>query len=117
MPARKLAGAVIAAPSKFKLMVRPPPEVNATWEPAPPIVDSCSAPLASAVSSGSTTGVEGGRSCGISEGKRKAQIDWLKSSQGLSEEASGSISDLWPIAIPHGPTGPSRPRKLALVEH
>src|SRR5712672_331960 len=37
MPARKLAGAAIAAASNMRLMVKPPlPDVTATTEPAPP---------------------------------------------------------------------------------
>src|ERR1700746_1299317 len=64
MPARKLAGAAIAAASKMRLMVRPP-EVSATTEPGPPEPEAPTAASASYVSAGSTTGVGGALAVGV----------------------------------------------------
>src|ERR1700740_2376301 len=55
MPARKLAGAAIAAAPKMRLMVRPP-EGSPTTEPGPPGREALTAAAASYVSAGSTTG-------------------------------------------------------------
>src|SRR5689334_15032033 len=54
MPARKLAGAAIAAASKIRLIVIPPPDVSATMEPGPP--GPFWAAWASTESAGSTSG-------------------------------------------------------------
>src|SRR5579863_7567656 len=62
MPARKLAGAAMAAASKIKLIVKPLLEVSATTEPTPPLPDPLTAAAASTDSSGriGASGVEVG---------------------------------------------------------
>src|SRR5580700_6339617 len=62
IPARKLAGAAIAAESKMRLIVKPLLEVSATTEPVPPDPEPLTAAMAWTDSSGrtGTTGVEAG---------------------------------------------------------
>src|SRR5579871_3839457 len=54
MPARKLAGAAIAAASNTRLMVKPLEEVSATIEPTPPLPELLTAAMDSTDSSGRT---------------------------------------------------------------
>src|SRR5579871_6662740 len=52
MPARKLAGAAMAAASKIRLMVNPLLDVSATTEPVPPLPEPLTAAMACTDSSG-----------------------------------------------------------------
>src|SRR5581483_11695452 len=52
MPARKLAGAAIAAASKIRLIVKPLLEVSATTEPVPPAPEPLTAAMACTDSAG-----------------------------------------------------------------
>ncbi|MEY9705284.1 hypothetical protein ACFLEY_13990 [Bradyrhizobium sp. YCK136] len=87
IPARKLAGAAIAAVSKMRLMVSPP-EVSATTEPGPPGPEALTAAWASYVSAGRTTGVGGAPDCPCCNSNWNA--DPLEKLSDGSEASSGS---------------------------
>src|SRR5579872_5147465 len=102
MPARKLAGAAIAAESKMRLMVKPLLEVSATTEPTPPLPEPETAAMASTDSSGRTgaTGVEAGRLLEIPPGpdekwlnKRGAKLKPLPPRPRSASRSNGSESE------------------------
>src|SRR5271166_4455611 len=93
MPARKLAGAAIAAASNMRLIVKPLLEVSATMEPVPP--EPFWAAWASIDSDG-RIGVRGGKIIG---GVPKEGLPPLWPAPGKNEEGKKFILTLSPAAL------------------